>query len=88
MTDTEIEILLRKAGGSWQEYSFWRIEDADLYPFARALLAAERDRCAQYLRDEAERLAPEGKRINQVDRHCARVLATMGDELALRPNVM
>ena len=56
--------------------------------YAAMAVAAERERCAQYLRDAAERLAPKGKRINQVDRHCARVLATMADELALSPNVM
>lgn len=47
-----------------------------------AAVAAERERCAQYLRDAAARLAPEGKRINQIDRHVAHVLACKGDELA------
>lgn len=47
-----------------------------------AAVAAERERCAQYLRDAAGRLTPEGKRTNQVDRHTAHVLATKGDELA------
>ena len=50
----------------------------------------ERERCAQYLRDAAELLAPSGERVNQMDRHVARVLATAGDELAAgqvrRPN--
>ena len=56
----------------------------------RAGVAAERERCAQYLRDAADRLAPEGKRATQVDLHVARVMATMGDEIAVggtRPNV-
>jgi hypothetical protein len=44
--------------------------------------AAERERCAQYLRDAAKRLAPEGKRTSHMDRHTADVLATKGDELA------
>jgi hypothetical protein len=47
-----------------------------------AAVAAERERCAQYLRGAAERLAPDGRRINQIDRHTAHVLATKGDELA------
>ena len=53
-----------------------------LREFASLLQSAERERCAQYLRDAAERLAPEGKRINQIDRHVANVLACKGDELA------
>lgn len=48
----------------------------------QAEVIAERERCAQYLRDAAERLAPEGKRTTQVDRHCAYVLACKGDEIA------
>ena len=50
--------------------------------FANLVQSAERERCAQYLRDSAARLAPEGKRINQIDRHTAHVLACKGDELA------
>lgn len=53
-----------------------------LRKFASLLQSAERERCAQYLRDAAERLAPESKRINQIDRHVANVLACKGDELA------
>ena len=53
-----------------------------LLAWAASLVAAERERCAQYLRDAADRLTPEGKRTNQVDRHVANVLATKGDELA------
>ncbi len=52
------------------------------YEDAMAALAAERERCAQYLRDAAKRLAPEGKRTSHMDRHTADVLATKGDELA------
>lgn len=59
---------------------------ADMRAYARAYAmkarAAERERCAQYLRDAAERLAPEGKRATKVDRHVAHVLACKGDELA------
>jgi hypothetical protein len=50
--------------------------------FAELLQSAERERCAKYLRDAAARLAPEGKRINQIDRHTAHILACKGDELA------
>ena len=60
------------------------------YEDAVAAVAIERERGAQYLRDAAEMLAPEGRRTNQVDRHTARVLATNGDVLAagfaVRPN--
>ena len=38
--------------------------------------------CAKCLRDAAARLAPEGKRINQIDRHVAHVIACKGDELS------
>ena len=53
-----------------------------LREFASLLQSAERERCAKYLRDAAARLAPEGKRTNQIDRHTAHVLACKGDELA------
>lgn len=46
MTDQGIEAAAKKAGGRW-DGSRWMFEDADLHPFARALLAAERERCAQ-----------------------------------------
>ena len=42
MTDSDIEAAAKKAGGRWSGDS-WVFEDADLHPFARALLAAERD---------------------------------------------
>lgn len=50
--------------------------------FADVVAAETRDECAKYLRDAAERLAPEGKRINQIDMHVANVLACKGYELA------
>lgn len=50
--------------------------------FADVVAAETREECAQYLRDAAARLAPEGKRTNQIDRHTAHVLACKGDELA------
>lgn len=46
MTDRDIEAAAKKAGGRWQDGSYWVFEDADLHPFARALLAAERERWA------------------------------------------
>ena len=56
--------------------------NSDLVQMLGEIQAAERERCAQYLRGAAERLAPDGRRINQIDRHTAHVLATKGDELA------
>ena len=50
--------------------------------FADLVAAETREECAKCLRDVAARLAPEGKRTNQVDRHTAHVLACKGDELA------
>lgn len=41
LTDQEIEDAAKKAGGRW-DGNQWVFEDADLHPFARALLAAER----------------------------------------------
>ena len=85
MSDEELEHMARSAG------LLDVIDDAylargDWLPEARAFASlvqsAERERCAQYLRDAAARLAPEGKRINQIDRHVAHVLACKGDELA------
>lgn len=65
----------------WTSYQNGYTEE-NMIDYAYAAVAAERERCAQYLRDAAERLAPEGKRINQIDRHTAHVLACKGDELA------
>ena len=48
MTDEEIEDAVQKAGGRWNG-SVWKFEDADLHPFVRALLAAERARCLSLL---------------------------------------
>ena len=50
--------------------------------FAAAVEAEERERCAQYLRAAADKLAPDGRRRNAADQHTARVLATMADEIA------
>ena len=50
-------------------------------------IASEREACAMVLQLAAERLAPDGKRTNQVDRHVGRVLATKADELRERSNV-
>ena len=85
MSDEEIERLARKAGllecidDAYLARGDWLPEARE---FASLLQSAERERCAKYLRDAAERLAPEGKRINQIDRHVAHVLACKGDELA------
>ena len=38
-TDAEIEELLKSCGMSWVERSFWQLEDADLHPAIRAILA-------------------------------------------------
>ena len=38
-TDAEIEELLKSCGMSWVERSFWQLEDADLHPAIRAVLA-------------------------------------------------
>lgn len=46
MNDAEIEALARRCGGRWSGDA-WVFEDADLHPFARTLLAAERERCAK-----------------------------------------
>ena len=48
MSDEEVEAAARKCGGRW-DGSRWVFEDADLHPFARTLLAAERERCATTL---------------------------------------
>ena len=85
MSDDEIKRLARKAGllecidDAYLARMDWLPEARE---FASLVQSAERERCAQYLRDAAARLAPEGKRINQVDRDTAHVLACKGDELA------
>ena len=85
VNDEEIERLARKAGllecidDAYLARGDWLPEAGE---FVSLLQSAERERCAKYLRDAAERLAPEGKRINQIDRHVAHVLACKGDELA------
>lgn len=50
-------------------------------------LEEEREACAKHLKDAAARIAPEGKRTNQYDRHMADVLRAKADELLMRPNV-
>jgi hypothetical protein len=47
LTDEEIEAAAKAAGGRWQDGSYWVFEDADLHPFVRGLLAAERERNAR-----------------------------------------
>ena len=49
LTDKEIEQAVTKAGGGW-DGDHWKFEDADLHPFVRGLLAAERERCAMLAR--------------------------------------
>ena len=51
MTDKDIEATAKKAGGRW-DGSRWVLEDADLHPFARTLLAAERERLALWLESQ------------------------------------
>ena len=82
MNDEEIAKLAMKAG-LIERLDLTRFDWLPaLREFASLVQSAERERCAKYLRDAAERLAPEGKRINQIDRHVAHVLACKGDELA------
>ena len=45
MTDAQIEAAAEKAGAIWNG-SNWMFEDADLHPFVRTVLAAERERRA------------------------------------------
>jgi len=45
-------------------------------------IAAERERCVNHLLASAARIAPDGWRSNQVDRHVADVLATKAAELS------
>lgn len=82
MSDEEIAKLAMRAG-LIERLDLTRFDwMPSLREFARLLQSAERERCALYLRDAAARLAPEGKRTNQIDRHTAHVLACKGDELA------
>lgn len=39
ITDEQIEATFKQCGGRWADQSYWKIEDADLHPFARAVLA-------------------------------------------------
>ena len=50
LTDKEIEQAVTKAGGGW-DGDHWKFEDADLHPFVRGLLAAERERWTLMLKD-------------------------------------
>ena len=42
LTDERIEELILAGGGRWHDKSFWKIEDADLHPTARAIEAEVR----------------------------------------------
>ena len=55
ITIQDIEAAAKKAGGRW-DGSRWVFEDADLHPFARALLAVERERCASLASNLRRRL--------------------------------
>ncbi len=39
------------------------------------------NRCAKHLKDAADRIAPDGKRTNQYDKHMADVLRDKADEI-------
>lgn len=60
----------------------------DLHRFAEMVEEAEREACAKHLKDAAARLAPEGKRTNQYDRHMTDVLNAKADELLMRSNAV
>ena len=85
MSDEELEHMARSAGLLDVIYDAY-LARGDWLPEARAFASlvqsAERDRCAQYLRDAAARLAPEGKFVDQVTRHVEHIPACNGDKLA------
>jgi hypothetical protein len=61
MNDQAIEAAAKQAGGRW-DGSRWVFEDADLHPFARALMAAERARLVAILRTKSAAAAGTDKR--------------------------
>lgn len=52
-----------------------------LESFACLVAASVREACAKHLISTAERLAPEGKRTNQIDRHTADLLRDEANNL-------
>ena len=82
LTDERILEIAEAYGdmaGEYRKISFARAIQEEAY---KAGMAAERERCINHLLASAARLAPEGKRTNQVDRHVADVLATKASELS------
>ena len=47
LSDERIEELILAGGGRWHDKSFWKIEDADLHPTARAIEAEVRKQDAR-----------------------------------------
>ena len=85
MTEQQLRHECAKLAAEWNIAGF--VNGAIYEDFAIELamraVTVECNRCTQKLRDAAERLAPPGKRSNQVDRHVADVLARQADALAL-----
>ena len=95
MTDQDIEAAATKAGGRW-DGSRWVFEDADLHPFVRALVAAERERwcevaaLSEILKRRTNKLADENERLREClqwlqARHHGGLMRAKIDE-ALGPN--
>ena len=73
LTDERVEELILAGGGRWHDKSFWKIEDADLHPMARAIEAEVRKECAAELaalrteRDHMEMAADaEARRVDEL----------------------
>ena len=56
LTDERIEELILASGGRWHDKSFWKIEDADLHPTARAIEAEARAQDTALIRQLVEAL--------------------------------
>ena len=56
LTDERIEELILAGGGRWHDKSFWKIEDADLHPTARAIEAEVRKEYTELIRQLVEAL--------------------------------
>jgi hypothetical protein len=54
LTDEQIEEKFKTALGRWEDGSYWAIEDADLHPFVRGLIAPYVERIGQLEREYAE----------------------------------
>ena len=83
MSRAKFEEWLNKPCSAIEDPVAWVVSDVDSIAYQAWLAGREsmRDEAAKSCEDKADRIYPEGKRSNQVDRHVADVLDRHADEI-------